>query len=97
LSSKPLAEAMMRAFVLVPLLAVALIAAAPPLLAQGTGGPTGDQPGPKPGTPGNPIDPATGKAVEVHDQAEAPSQPSTATGLDLNGPPQKFAPSQTPE
>ena len=78
----------MRSFLSVLLLAVALAAAATSLQAQV---------GPKLGTPGNPIDPATGKAVEVHDQAEAANQPFMATGLDLKGPPQQFAPSQTPE
>ena len=87
----------MRASIFLPLLAVALIAAATPLQAQSAGDVTGAQAGPKPGTPGNPVDPATGKGVQVHDQAEAPNQPAMATGLDLNGPPQKFPPSQTPE
>jgi len=35
--------------------------------------------------------------VQVHDDARAKDQPLTATGEDLNGPPQRFAPSKTPE
>lgn len=49
------------------------------------------------GSQGNPIDATTGQKVEVHDEAKANDQPAMATGEDLKGPPQKFAPSKTPE
>jgi hypothetical protein len=39
----------------------------------------------------------TGQKVEVHDDAAAKTQPEVATGEDLKGPPQQFAPSKTPE
>jgi len=48
------------------------------------------------GSPGNPAT-TTGQKVEVHDKAEAGSQPLMATGEDLKGPAKQFAPSKTPE
>ena len=57
-----------------------------------TGGATSDK-----GTQGNPKDATTGQAVQVHDDALAKTQPLTATGEDLKGPPKQFAPSKTPE
>jgi hypothetical protein len=48
-------------------------------------------------SPGHPKDPMTGQSIAVHDDAEAKTQPLMATGEDLKGPPQRFAPSKTPE
>jgi len=39
----------------------------------------------------------TGQKVEVHDEARAKDQPQTASGEDLKGPTEQFAPSKTPE
>lgn len=47
--------------------------------------------------PGESKNATTGQSVQVHDQDEAKDQPLMATGEDLKGPPQRFAPSQTPE
>ena len=49
------------------------------------------------GSQGHPIDPMTGQAVQVHDEAEAKDQPPLASGEDLKGPAVQLAPSQTPE
>ena len=48
------------------------------------------------GTQGTPVS-TTGQKVEAHDASEAKTQPEMATGEDLKGPPQQFAPSKTPE
>jgi len=48
------------------------------------------------GTQGDPGT-TTGQKVEAHDEGEAKTQPEMATGEDLKGPPQQFAPSKTPE
>jgi hypothetical protein len=48
------------------------------------------------GTQGDPVT-TTGQKVEEHDEGEAKKQPEVATGEDLKGPPQQFAPSNTPE
>jgi len=47
-------------------------------------------------SPGHPND-ASGKPVTVHDEGRAEEQPEIATGKDLRGPPEKLAPSKTPE
>ena len=39
----------------------------------------------------------TGQKVEVHDEAKAKTATPTASGEDLKGPTQQFAPSKTPE
>lgn len=39
----------------------------------------------------------TGQKVEIHDADKAKDQPLTATGEDLKGPAEQFAPSKTPE
>jgi hypothetical protein len=39
----------------------------------------------------------TGQKVEIHDEAKAKDATPTASGEDLKGPPQQFAPSKTPE
>jgi hypothetical protein len=49
------------------------------------------------GTPGHPLDPKTGKEVDVHDQQKARDQPALASGKSLNGPPVQLPPSKTPE
>jgi hypothetical protein len=87
---------------IIPVLAAAVLASAMTLSAAQSGGggdqekgSTGwsggakDQPDQKAGT--------TGQKVEVHDDALAKGQPDMATGEDLKGPPQQFAPSKTPE
>jgi hypothetical protein len=42
------------------------------------------------------VNSTTGQNV-VHDEAKAKDQPLTATGEDLKGKPERFAPSKTPE
>jgi hypothetical protein len=49
------------------------------------------------GSQGNPVDATTGQNVEVHDEDKAKDHPFMATGEDLKGPAQQFAPSKTPE
>ena len=49
------------------------------------------------GSKDQPSQSTTGQKVEVHDEGEAKKQPEMATGEDLKGPPQQFAPSKTPE
>ena len=39
----------------------------------------------------------TGQKVEIHDADKAKDQPLMATGEDLKGPAEQFAPSKTPE
>lgn len=49
------------------------------------------------GAQDRPANATTGQAAQVHDQDLAQTQPLMATGLDLKGPPMRFAPSKTPE
>lgn len=65
--------------------------------ATGWSGGHRDQPSQSKGSQGHPVDQTTGQAVTVNDDAEKASQPAMATGQDLKGPPQQFAPSKTPE
>jgi hypothetical protein len=92
--------------------ALMLVAASPALAQNGSGG-NGDSPqnkgstgwtGAHPevggatqdrATPGKPT--TTGQKVQVHDDALAKDQPAMASGEDLKGPTQHFAPSKTPE
>lgn len=86
------------------IVAAAALLSAVPAFAQNTGpdqekGSTGWSGGSKdqPGQQGAPKDPTTGQAVQVHDEAKAKDQPEMATGEDLKGKPERFAPSKTPE
>lgn len=99
---------MRTAAVLVVLTAATLGAALAPSLAQNTGGDqekgsTGwsggskDQSQQSAGAPGDPTSPATGKRVEIHDDAQAANQPALASGEDLKGPSVQLPPSKTPE
>jgi hypothetical protein len=63
----------------------------------GWSGGSKDQPSQHAGTPGHPINPNTGKEIEVYDEQQARNQPPLATGKDLKGPPTQLAPSKTPE
>ena len=63
----------------------------------GWSGGSKDQPSQSTGTPGHPVNPNTGKEVEVHDEQQARNQPPLATGKDLKGPATQLSPSKTPE
>ncbi len=62
----------------------------------GWGGGAKDQPSQEQGAQGSPLD-GSGKKIQVHDEIKAKDQPTMATGGDLKGQPQQFAPSKTPE
>jgi hypothetical protein len=74
-------EVAMKTLWIVPLVAGAMLAAAPMISAA--------QDNPKPA--------ATDKAAAATDPEAAQNQPFMATGLDLKGPPRQFPAGQTPE
>lgn len=86
--------------------AAALLAFATVSYAQGNSGTAPEHKGNTGWTGGSQDQPSQNKPsettgqspkVENHDDALAKDQPLMATGEDLKGPPQRFAPSKTPE